>query len=630
MSSLRYFFCLFALACLVQAVVPAMPAQAQSQVQNDDQEQEGPQQRDSSSSTDQQQTSQRERLLIDPTQIGNDDIDLLRAARRNNGLLDSSRRMTDPPEPGEFEDYVERMIGYPLKRFGSDLLLPEAREFALPQNATVPPDYRVSPGDVIVISLAGAVEGSVERTVDRTGQIFLPSVGNVRVAGVRQGDLRDHLARAIGTQYRNFRVGVRVEDLNGIRIFVTGFANNPGSFTLSNLSTVSNAVLQAGGPSAGGSFRRVLLIRDGQQVAEFDLYDLLLRGSRATDPVLENEDVLFIPPAGEQVAVFGSVNQEAIYELRGGEDVADVLALAGGRTSLGEEGRAFVYRANGPTNAGPQEIVGPALATTAISAADLVQVLPQGSLAQPRSQQSIVVTIEGEVARPGNYYLPASATLDDAIAAAGGMTTSAFPYGTVMERLSIREQQRVGYEDALEQFEIALAAAPLTADRAIDASLRDSQIAGARATLERLRELEPDGRLVLAVAPDAASPPLDLRLENSDRIMIPARPSSVGVYGAVYRPASFQVDFADNDVQDYLDRAGGVTRAGDRGRLFVVRANGEVLPRNRGALRADALPGDVVFVPIRTTSVNLLDRITQFAAIAFQVGITAATVSAIN
>jgi polysaccharide export outer membrane protein len=629
MSSMRYLLGLLALVCLAQTLPLATPAHAQasqSQGQDDDEEDQS----GNNSSSTEQQTSSRERTLIDPTSISDDETAAMRESRRGNDLLDANRRLAELPEPGEFETYVEEMIGYPLKRFGADLLLPEARDFALPQNATVPADYRVNPGDVIVISLAGAVEGSVERTVDRTGQIFLPSVGSIQVAGVRQGDLREHLARAIGTQFRNFRVGVRVEDLNGIRVFVTGFANNPGSFTLSNLSTVSNAVLQAGGPSAGGSFRRVLLIRDGHQVAEFDLYDLLLNGSRASDPVLENEDVLFIPPAGEQVAVFGSVNQEAIYELRGGEDVADVVALAGGRSTLGEPGRAFVYRANRGANNGPLEIVGPALTNTAIVAADLVQVLPQGSLAQPRSQQSIVVTVEGEVARPGNYFLPASATLNDAIAAAGGATDAAFPFGTVFERQSIRDQQRVGYEDALRQFEIALASAPLTANRAIDAGTRDAQIASARATLERLRELEPDGRLVLAVDANSATPPLDLRLENADRIMIPARPSSVGVYGAVYRPASFQVQFAKNDIGDYVDRAGGVTRAGDRGRMFVIRANGEVLPRNRGAMNADALPGDVVFVPIRTTSVTLLDRITQFAALAFQVGITAATVAAIN
>jgi protein involved in polysaccharide export with SLBB domain len=542
----------------------------------------------------------------------------------------------DPPESdlqeyeqGEFEAYVQQVTGQQLPRFGTNLLLPEDRDFSLAMNAAVPPDYRVQIGDVIAISLAGPVDGSVEREVDRNGQIFLPSVGNVKVAGVRQGDLRDYIAGAIGTQYRNFRVGVRVEELNGIRVFVTGFATNPGSFTLSNLSTVSNAILKAGGPTAGGSFRSVKLIRDGREVGEFDLYELLLSGSRANDPVLEPDDVLFIPPVGEQVAVVGSVNQGAIYDLKGGESFADILTLAGGRTTLGERDRVIVYRAAFGDLVGPLELAGPLLATTPILAGDIVQVLPQGSLKQPRSRQSIVVTIEGEVAQPGNYVLPASASFAEVLALAGGLTDRAFPYGTVLERLSIREQQRKSFDEALDQFELALASAPLDVDTSIDVTSQQARLNNARATLDELRKTEPDGRLVLALQPSSPTPPLGLLLENGDRIKIPATPSSVGVYGAVYRPASFELAAGD-EIEDYLDRSGGVIRGGDRRRLFVVRANGEVLPRNRGALSADAVPGDVVFVPVKTKTSSLLSRISQFSSIVFQLGLSAATVAAIN
>ena len=167
---------------------------------------------------------------------------------QDEALLDQSRRLAEPPEPNEFEIYVERMTGKELPRFGADLLLPSARDFAVPATATIPPDYRINVGDVISISLAGTIEGSVEREVDTSGNIFLPSVGQVHVAGVRQGDLLEFLASAIGTQFRNFRVGVRVPELRGIRAYVTGFANNPGAFSLNSLSTLSNLVLQAEDP----------------------------------------------------------------------------------------------------------------------------------------------------------------------------------------------------------------------------------------------------------------------------------------------------------------------------------------------------------------------------------------------
>jgi polysaccharide export outer membrane protein len=262
-------------------------------------------------------------IIINNDQLSEDDDG-------QNSLLDRNRRQLQPAEPGEFQDYVERVLGRELPIFGADLILPENRDFAVPATAVVPPDYRLNVGDTVSISMSGAVEGSVERTIDSNGNIFLPSVGTIHLAGVRHGDLRSFMANAIGTQYRNFRVGVRVAELRGIRVYVAGFANNPGAYSVGSLSSVANAVFQAGGPSSGGSMRLVKLIRDGREVGQFDLYDLIRGGNRVNDFVLENEDVLLIPPVGRQVAAFGSVNQEAIFELLADETLADIVDLAGG------------------------------------------------------------------------------------------------------------------------------------------------------------------------------------------------------------------------------------------------------------------------------------------------------------
>ena len=242
-------------------------------------------------------------------------------------------------KPGEFERYVERVLGRKLPRFGSNLLLPAQRDFATPATATVPPDYILNVGDVVSIAMAGSIEGSVEREIDTNGRIFLPRVGAINLAGMRYGDLQDRVSAAIGRQYRGYTVNVGIRRLRGIRVYVTGFANNPGAFTVSSLSTMANAVFQAGGPNAGGSFRTVKLYRNGAEVADFDLYQLVRGGNRVNDAVLQNEDVLFIPPAGPQVAVIGSVNEEAIYETKPGETLETALALAGGTNDLGDAGR---------------------------------------------------------------------------------------------------------------------------------------------------------------------------------------------------------------------------------------------------------------------------------------------------
>ena len=565
-------------------------------------------------------------------------VDTERQLLLNEQLL-SARRDPDrgeislklPPRPNEFERYVERVIGRKLPRFGANLLLPSQRDFATPATATVPPDYILNVGDVVSIAMAGSIEGSVEREIDTNGRIFLPKVGGVQLAGIRYGDLQDRVSAAIGRQYRGFTVNVGIRRLRGLRVYVTGFANHPGAFTVSSLSTMANAVFQAGGPSSGGSFRSIKLYRRGAEVADFDIYQLVRGGNRVGDAVLQNEDVLFIPPTGPQVAVIGSVNEEAIYETKPGESLDTVLALAGGTNDLGDASRVILYRTARTDRIGPQEIRREALASADAVGGDIVQILSSGSLIQPVDRQSVLVRVEGEVNRPGNYYVAPNTPMSQVMDLAGGLTPRAYAYGAKLTRQSVRTQQRESFLEAIKQLELTLASAPLTADQSIPLTQRDAELSGARAVLDRLRTAEPDGRVVMQIAPAASALPANVLLENNDSINVPVRASTVGVFGAVYRPASFLIDEYARPlrVRNYLDKSGGPLRAADRRGIFVVRANGEVLPRSRGALNAAVLPGDVVFVPVRTQSSNFWAKLRDISATVFQLGIGAATLGSV-
>jgi protein involved in polysaccharide export with SLBB domain len=239
--------------------------------------------------------------------------------------------------------------------------------------------------------------------------------------------------------------------------------------------------------------------------------------------------------------------------------------------------------------------------------------------------------VEGEVGRPGNYYVPPNTSLDQVMQMAGGATPRAFVYGTSLQRTSVRQQQRQSYQEAIEQLELSLAAAPLTRDSAIDSSTSEAQIASARMVLQRMRQAQPDGRVVLDLGPDSTSLPGDLVLENNDRIYIPPRPTTVGVFGAVYRPASFLIDRTKPlRVKDYVQRAGGTLRAADRGQLFLVHANGAVISKRNGALNERVLPGDVVFVPIKTQSTSPWAKILQISTVLFQLGLATAAFVALS
>ena len=535
-----------------------------------------------------------------------------------------------PITQSEFERYVQSRTGIRLPRFGADLLLPENRDYAVPATATVPASYVLNVGDVVKISLTGSIDGSFDATVNTDGKIFLPKVGSIALAGVRYGDLKDVVSRAIGTQYRGYDVTVAINRLRGLRVYVTGFANNPGAYSVNSLSTLVNAVLAAGGPSSGGSLRSVKLFRNGRLVTDFDLYDLLLNGNRSKDATLQNEDVLFIPPLGNQVAVTGSVNNEAIYEMKPGETLDRLLAYAGGVSVLADPTRLMLYRADHPENESGQEISRATEATIAVMGGDIVQVLTTGSLQRPIDRQTVVVRIEGEVRNPGNYIVPPNTPLGRVVELAGGFTPQAYLYGTKLERVSVKSQQRESYQEAIKQLEISLSSTALTSTR-LDTANREAELASARAVLDRLRGAEPDGRLVLDVNPAATELPADLIMETNDRITIPPRPVTVGVFGAVYRPASFILNSAKNlRVRDYVERAGGALRSADRGGIFLVRVSGDVISSRRGAMRTAVLPGDVVFVPVKTESNSLLAKLRDITQIIFQLGIGAATFVAVT
>lgn len=515
-----------------------------------------------------------------------------------------------PPAPlNEFEQYVQDQVSEPLQRFGSNLLLQQTQGFAVPTTTAVPPDYLLNPGDQLDIGLTGSAEANLRLVIDNEGKVFIPKIGDVSVAGIRYGALKSALERRISTQYRRVNVSVVISKLHGITVYVTGFATTPGAYTLSSLSTMIEAVLSAGGPSSGGSYRTVELRRAGQLISTLDLYRLLFSGDKSRDAVLQNGDVLNILSTGPELAVVGSVNSPAIFEAKAGESLATMLLFAGGFNGLADRSRVVVRSLADLDKGGSRQLAAADLAGTLAERGDIVRVLSLARVSRPREREFVLATIEGEVAQPGRYYLPPRSTLADLVARAGGMTAGAFTYGTVLERLAIRIQEQEGFDKAIRSLELNAAAQPLQAGVVNGGgAAATARSEGALKVIQRLKLQKPDGRLVLDVQPDGPLP-VTTALENGDRVFIPPVPSTVGVFGASYRTGSFMFT-PHKRIGDYVKLAGGPQRIADAGDMFVVRANGSVVSMREahGLSRREALPGDVIFVPVRSNS-TLFDKI---------------------
>ncbi|WP_213979037.1 SLBB domain-containing protein [Sphingomonas sp. dw_22] len=528
----------------------------------------------------------------------------------------------------EFEAFVSEAAGTPVRRFGAELLTPGARDFSTPPTTAVPDDYRLNPGDQLQLGLSGSVQAANLRlTIDSEGRIFVPRVGGIAVAGVRYGDLHDVLARQISRQYRSFDLQVTIARLRGITVYVTGFANGPGSYSVSSLSTLVNAVLAAGGPASGGSLRSIQLRRGGKLVSDFDLYDLLLKGDKSGDAVLQNGDVLYIAPAGPQVAVVGAINRQAIFEVGAGETLEDAILYAGGVSTVADSSRLLVLDSLGARDAGWQQLTAAEARTRPAQRGDVIRILSNIGIARPLEQQSALVTISGEVAKPGRYYFRPGARLGDVIAQAGGLTSGAFPYASVITRDSVRQQQRVSFDRAIRDMQLQLSTQPLvSADRARAAQMGNTQLI--QSVVAQLREREPNGRLVFDLPVGAKTLPEDLVLENNDTIYIPPQPVTVGVFGAVPSPASFAYR-PGMTIGEFIRSAGGVQKLGDKKEIFVVRANGTVLANGKQVVREIALPGDLIFVPLDSNRGEFWARLRDITTSMFG-GLTgAATIAAL-
>ncbi len=308
----------------------------------------------------------------------------------------------------EFQRFVDATTGRMLPIYGAKLFDAQPASFGPIDHAPAPQDMVVGAGDELRIRIWGQVNFSADLRVSREGEIYLPKAGDVHVAGLAFSAVAAHLRQALERVYRNFELSVDMGEIHSIQVYVTGQARQPGEYTVSALSTMVNAVFLSGGPSAAGSMRHVELKREGKVLADFDFYALLVKGDKTGDVQLQSGDVLYIPPVGPQVALVGSVRQEAIYELRGEETIEELLEAAGGRTAVASGGRISVERIEGHAQRSVFELKADAAGLAApLADGDIVRI---NAIA---SDYRETVTLRGSVANPGRFLWHEGMRLSD-------------------------------------------------------------------------------------------------------------------------------------------------------------------------------------------------------------------------
>ncbi|MDB4917787.1 MAG: polysaccharide export protein [Gemmatimonadetes bacterium] len=327
-----------------------------------------------------------------------------------------------------------------LPIFGMDMFRRSTSQFDATSTGVVDPNYHVGPRDVLLLVITGDVEASYPLEITQKGTVIIPQVGEVYVANLSLAEVRTVLQRRLSSLYSGIgngpnsrtRFTVTVGNVRTNQVFVVGDAAVPSSYQVSGLGTMLTAVYAAGGPTERGSMRQIQLKRQGQVVSTLDLYDYLLRGDATHDVRLESGDFIFIPFHGKRVSIRGQVGRAAVYEMKEGETLADLIAFAGGFKATASRNRIQINRVLPPnqrrTIGLDRQVIDVAAQDVANGQTPLVQLADEDQITVFAVNERVRnrIAVQGGVWQPGTQAFSAGMKLSEALRRAGGIRPDAY------------------------------------------------------------------------------------------------------------------------------------------------------------------------------------------------------------
>lgn len=480
--------------------------------------------------------------------------------------------------------------------------------FSTTSGSTFNDSYVINPGDNVQVRMWGAYQYAATMTVDPQGNIFLPNVGPVRIAGIQNGQLQSVVQNAIGRIYRsNVGVYASLEQAQPVKVFVTGFVNQPGYYRGLAADSVLSYLDRAGGVDPErGSYIDIQIRRNGQVVQQVNLYDFLIAG-RLQPFAFRDGDVITVAPQKQTFSITGRVQNPFIFEYNVPNlTVADVLSVA---NPLADATNISITRASGRTQTAEYY---------PLSEADRISVNNGDALVVTSDRYAGTIAVQVTGAHKGNgvVILPHGARLKDVIAQLEP-SSLANVQNLSIYRKSVAEQQKQAINQALDRLEaMALSTQSVTREeaqlRAEDAKLVEQFIAKAR-------RIEPAGRIV--VVPNSWQ---DTILQQGDIIHIPEQTSVITVNGQVRAQGALTFE-PSLTVADYIAKSGGMDENADPNNILVMQQNGETKVVNT-AYRVQQGDEIMVLPKVKTRRIEIARGISQ---IFYQLAVAASVIVAL-
>nr|WP_026972334.1 polysaccharide biosynthesis/export family protein [Aliagarivorans marinus] len=422
-------------------------------------------------------------------------------------------------------------------------------------------NYLVAIGDKISIWLWGAVSFSDVVTVDNQGNIFIPDIGPIRIAGEPASRINEVVSSHISSIYTsNVNVYVNLLSSTPVSVFVTGPVERPGQYAGLASDSVLYYLKRAGGiEPRTGSYRHVTILRGGVEIQSFDLYDFVKEG-QLPNFVFEDRDTILVKPQGATVTVNGDVRYENNFELNGDDLLGEQLI----RYSRPDSSVSHVGLSGTRSN-GPIYLYLPLNEFLSYSLADGDIITFNTDL----RTQVIDIGISGSYLGPSFYAVNSGTRLHDLLDKIEVDKDQTDVTSIYIKRASVAQRQKEQIEESLQRLERATFTAPAGSDG--EAIIRAKEAELITLFVDRARAIEPLGRVIVSSNGKVAN----VRLEQGDEIVIPAKSDLVQVAGEVLMPQAI-VHNPNATINDYIAWSGGFTERADYSRVGVVKANGEV------------------------------------------------------
>lgn len=500
------------------------------------------------------------------------------------------------------------------ERYGLNLFRSMQSSFMPINEPNFGTNYIVDYGDIIEINLFGFNSFDYELEVKRDGTINIPELGSMVIGGLNYEQVVEKIQMKIESSYTGTNVVVNLKEIRDIKILITGNVEYPGMYTVSGNSNLLQALNMAGGVSETGTLRDIEIKRNGITINNVDLYKSLIFGDTSGLNQLHSGDAIYVKPAEKLIRAGSGFINQALFELKNGESIKDFLNIAGGIDKNVQDTNFTLVGVDGNIE-------------TSLNSNDSKYNLKHLDSIYFSTSKIGSIQISGEVSRPGVYTIQPGDDLYDLIKRAGGYTEIAYPFASVLKRKDV-EKLESEYISRSYKYLISFLAQNPT-------SLQANS--GLGMLLDEFKNMKPSGRVVAEFDPQSLKdePSKRILLNDKDEIFIPAKSSSVYVFGDVGNPQT--LNFNDMlPARDYIAMAGGANETANKSNVIIISPNGEAkllsLSKFPNLLseEIDIYPGTLIYVPQKFGSVQGVEFYSVIAPIFSSLALSLASLNSIK